>query len=256
MRNSTRRHTAVAKARTRRGEPTFASSERRWLTWILIGWLSVAGFGLAFAMRMMSEPVSSAAREVTVNPVFDAVMARDVERLVAMSDDLDPAWLDAANAGMTPVMQASSFGDVEMVETLLRFGADPNKRGSASRTALQYAAEKNRLRVARALVSAGADVDGADVSGLTPLIMAADRGYTDFGLLMLESGANVNATMKNGWTALLDAGRRGNLTLARELLARGADANARVNGNSPLRLAEQNGHTEVAALVKRAGGTR
>ena len=88
------------------------------------------------------------ASKTDTNPVYEAVVARDVRALVEISDDLDPAWLDEVHHGMTPVMRASSNGDVEMLETLLRAGADPNKRGSAQRTALQYAAEKNHVPVA------------------------------------------------------------------------------------------------------------
>lgn len=45
--------------------------------------------------------------------------------------------------GMTPMYVK---GDVEIIELLFTQGADPNKRGSMERTALQYAAEKNILK--------------------------------------------------------------------------------------------------------------
>ena len=234
-----------------------SAGTRRWFVWIVISWLSMAVLGamLLFRMVMPDLPPGLSLEEAN-NPVFDAVLARDVRALIEISDELEPQWLDEAHNGMTPMMQASSHGDVEMVESLLRAGAGPHKRGAAQRTALQYAAEKNRIQVAVVLLDAGVDIEGADVSGLTPLIMAADRNFTELAILLMDAGANVNALMNVGWTPLLDAARRGNVPLAQELLRRGADVNVLINGNSAVRLAEDNGHPELANLLRAAGGRR
>lgn len=238
---------------------TTSASTLRWFTWIAIGWVATAVFCTLLMLRLnapdfMPVPMPSSGNDP--NPVFEAVLARDVSALVAISDELQPGWLDEVHNGMTPVMQAASFGDIEMLEMLLRSGADPHKRGAGSRTALQYAAEKNRIEVAKALLEAGVDVDGADASGLTPLIMAADRNFTDLAIVLMDAGANINAAMAVGWTPLLDAAHRGNIPLTRELLRRGADVHVLINGNSAVRLAEDNGHHEVAALLREAGGRR
>ena len=182
---------------------------------------------------------------VGTNPVFRAVKGRDVSALRRIADDPDDAWLNAVVAGMTPVMMAASLGDAQMLKELLSLGADPNRRGGLNRTALQYAAEKNRITAARVLLDAGADVDGADPSGLTPLIMAADRGYTELAVVLMDAGANVNARMNVGWTALLDAARRGNLELTKILLQRGAYIDATIKGNTAIDLARRHRHTNV-----------
>ena len=182
---------------------------------------------------------------VGTNPVFRAVKGRDVSALRRIADDLDDAWLNAVVAGMTPVIMAASLGDAQMLKELLSLGADPNRRGGLNRTALQYAAEKNRITAARVLLDAGADVDGADPSGLTPLIMAADRGYTELAVVLMDAGANVNARMNVGWTPLLDAARRGNLELTKILLQRGADIDATIKGKTAIDLARRHRHTNV-----------
>ena len=84
--------------------------------------------------------------------------------------------------------------------------------------------------------------------------MAADRNFTDLAILLMDAGANINATMNVGWTPLLDAAHRGNLRLAKELIRRGADVNALINGNSAVRLAQDNGHPDVARVLREAGG--
>lgn len=55
---------------------------------------------------------------------------------------LDKQELNSVEKGMTPIMLAASKGNVEIIDLLFVHGADPNKRGGAKRTALQYATEK------------------------------------------------------------------------------------------------------------------
>jgi ankyrin repeat protein len=238
-------------------DETANARTRRWFVWIVIGWLSTATLIAMLLFRAVGPdlPPELSVQEGN-NPGFDAVLARDARKLIDISDELEPQWLDEVHRGMTPIIQAASFGDVEMVESLIRAGADSRKRGAAQRTALQYAAEKGHPQPAVVLLDAGVEVDGADVSGLTPLIMAAGRDVTELAFVLMDAGANVNAVMNVGWTPLLDAARRGNLALAKELLRRGADVNTQINNNSAVRLAEDNGHSELAQEFRAAGGRR
>jgi ankyrin repeat protein len=71
--------------------------------------------------------------------------------------------------GMTPIMVAASLGNVEIIDMLFTQGADPNKRGSMERTALQYATEKNHIEAAKRLLAYGADIDARDNGYITPL---------------------------------------------------------------------------------------
>lgn len=165
-------------------------------------------------------------------------------------DLLGESELNADINGMTPVMFASSVGNVSIVELLLKRGADPDKRGSSERTALQYAAEKNHIAVARTLLEFGADIDAYDSSRLTPLIMAADRGYTELGILFIESGADVNIQHVQGWTALIDAARNGNVSLVRRLLLAGADRDLSTsNGWRAIDFARNNKHKKVVKML-------
>ena len=172
---------------------------------------------------------------------------KDIQGIV---EDIDEAALNAVFNGMTPVMTASSVGDARIVELLLNNGANPNKRGSADRTALQYAAEKNHIAVARKLLEFGADIDAYDNTRLTPLIMAADRAYTDLGILLIESGADVNIQHVQGWTALIDAASNGNMKLVRHLLTAGADRESSTSsGWRAIDFARQNKHEEIVVLL-------
>ena len=180
----------------------------------------------------------------------DAIKRRAYEDIQGIVENIDEVSLNAVFNGMTPVMTAASVGDVRIVELLLNNGANPDKRGSADRTALQYAAEKNHIAVARILLEFGADIDAYDNTRLTPLIMAADRGYTDLGIYLIESGADVNIQHEQGWTALIDAASNGNMQLVQHLLTAGADRESSTSsGWRAIDFARQNKHEDVVALL-------
>ena len=123
---------------------------------------------------------------------YQATRLGDLNKMHSIVAQLQSHEINTVTNGMTPIMKASSLGREDIVMFLLQHGADPNKRGSSSRTALQYAAERNRLAVARLLIAHGADINGFDNTHLTPLIMAADRRYHDFAMYLVDAGAFTN----------------------------------------------------------------
>jgi ankyrin repeat protein len=152
--------------------------------------------------------------------------------------------------GMTPIMLAASRGNVEIIDLLFTQGADPNKRGSMQRTALQYAVEKNRIEAAERLLAYGADIDAYDNGRLTPLIMAANRGYTELGLLFIEKGADVNIQHSAGWTALIDATAKNDVKLVEALLRVGADKDLKANnGLKAIDYARQYGFKNLEKIL-------
>jgi uncharacterized protein len=156
--------------------------------------------------------------------------------------------------GMTPIMVAASLGNVEIIDMLFTQGADPNKRGSMERTALQYATEKNHIEAAKRLLAYGADIDAHDNGYITPLIMAANRGYTELGLIYVNKGADVNIQHSQGWTALIDAVIRNDVILVKALLKAGADKEiAGKNGMRAIDFARQYGHKNMVEILDKPG---
>jgi len=81
------------------------------------------------------------------------------------------------------------MGSVEVVELLLRAGADPNKTGwnkgwSTFTFACRQVADIDTIK---ALIRGGADVNKADLQGETPLMAAKRR--PDIQTLLREAGA-------------------------------------------------------------------
>jgi ankyrin repeat protein len=181
---------------------------------------------------------------------YQAVSRGDINQVRQYLNELKPGEINTVIGGMTPVMKAASTGNPELVELLINHGADPDKRGSHQRTALQYAAEKNRLDAAKVLLKHGADINGTDNTRLSPLTMAADRGYHDFAMFLIDKGADVNIQHTQGWTALIDAVRNGDLVLVRRLVEAGADLQLRdQHGRNALDYARNNNHQAVEAYL-------
>jgi ankyrin repeat protein len=146
-----------------------------------------------------------------------------------------------------PLHEAAQAGHVDVVELLLRSGADARVVAAADgRTALSFARVPSG---ARAHLSAGADVNARARDGATPLIALTDHAprpersaYRQrrkpappdamaTARVLLDAGADLHARDGKGFTALQACLRRPGLTtdqvaLAVLLLERGADPDA------------------------------
>jgi len=138
-----------------------------------------------------------------------------------------------ANAGArhppsntTPLHAACRSCNLDMVELLLHYRADPNAKEivhCGGRSPLHIAAAGNFVAIANTLLGSGADHCSQDARGLTPLHTAAQEGHVDAARLMLEKGAEVDRAAKNGTTPLYMASLGGHADVARLLRDWGAD---------------------------------
>ena len=168
------------------------------------------------------------------------------------------ANVDARNdLSQTPLWQASWqtwHGDATATALLLDHGADPTIPDNIGNTPLKQATSAGNLPVIETLLSKGVDAGAANVAGYTPLHTAAERGNTGAAMLLLAHGAVLDVRANDGLTPLHSAAYRGSVELARFLIERGADVNARaVDWYTPVFLAAQEGHTEVVAALAELG---
>ncbi|PNH00147.1 Ankyrin repeat domain-containing protein, partial [Tetrabaena socialis] len=156
--------------------------------------------------------------ERLVDPAFDEVLQRILERrqalerllqqlqeqrLVIFPQEPWPGVMKSyskksANrrAGETALHRASNQGHTEVVEVLLRAGADVAAKSSNGWTALHWASEKGHTEVVAALLRAGADVAAKTNSGFTALHKASIGGHTEVVAALLRAGADVAAKDK------------------------------------------------------------
>lgn len=52
--------------------------------------------------------------------MFAAVLVGDVRASTDIGDEPNPQWINGIHNGLTPVMQAASLGDAQMLQALLR----------------------------------------------------------------------------------------------------------------------------------------
>jgi ankyrin repeat protein len=106
----------------------------------------------------------------------------------------------------TPLMRAAFSGDLELVELLLSYGADPRITSKDGETMVEAAAglgfiqgyskgrsAAERLEVVKRFVELGADVNDADDYGITPLMVAGNMGETKIIQYLVDVGANLGA---------------------------------------------------------------
>ena len=125
----------------------------------------------------------------------------------------------------------------------------------SDRSCLHEAATSGNAMIVRICVEHGARLDGQDIYGRQPLHYAAMNGHTECLQIILTAsplpaGLNVDSIDHDGYSALLYGVIHGRLPCVSLLLEHGAS----VEGNSiqelsPLSLACQHGHTEIAKLL-------
>lgn len=128
----------------------------------------------------------------------------------------------------------------------------PVTQASAS-TPLIEVASKGDIATVQTLLAQGANVNEKDKDGRTALMWAAFNGHTAIVEVLLAKGAEMNAKDNEyGWTALMVAARNGHTATVEALLTQGADVHAKdKDGKTALQLAESEGHTHIAQLLKK-----
>jgi ankyrin repeat protein/mannose-6-phosphate isomerase-like protein (cupin superfamily) len=150
-----------------------------------------------------------------------------------------------------PLYFAALNGSTEVMERLLAAGADANGTVYEGQTMLMTAALSGRPEAVRLLLQRGAKIDAVEpYRGQTALMWAASEGNTDAAAVLLEAGANIGAKSTGGFTPLLFAVRNAHQDTAALLLTRGANANdVAPDGSSALGMAIVNAYYELASML-------
>ena len=138
----------------------------------------------------------------------------DTEKLrAALAGGADPN--ERLGTDNTPALihlsQRTFESRVELMEILLKAGADPDIRDNKNQTVLHHVAASSigldhGTKIIALMVKYKADINAADHHGNTPLHIAGDnclRGYGPKNLqAVLEAGADITRTNKKGQTPL------------------------------------------------------
>lgn len=163
-----------------------------------------------------------------------------------------------------PLEHAARNGDIDLVKTLLRSGADGSAgwRGSCDGgTLLGAGALGGNEGVVAALLEAGSEADinvqlPAHRNGFA-LHVAVARGAEGAARALMVAGADVNGIDEDGRAPLHLAAESGYDRLVGGLLLRGAlPDQADISGDTPLHLAAREGHTRSISVLLMGGANR
>ncbi len=204
---------------------------------------------------------------------------------VAQLLEVEPAFVNAKDEnGLSAVLTAAYYQEPDIARLLVQRGAELNlfescAVGELSRVKawiqqqpglinayapdgfqpLGLAAFFGHADVAEFLLSRGAEVNSPSRNAMRvmPLHSAIANRRIEIVKLLLDHGADVNAAQADDFTPLHEAAQNGMLDVAQRLLERGARVNARVSssGKTPLTLAIEHQHEDVAELLRRHGAT-
>lgn len=151
------------------------------------------------------------------------------------------AFFDAALDGMA-----------DFVESELTLGVPADSENPNKQTALMLAAFNGHNPIIAMLIDYGADVNHADMTNRTALMYSSSGPFPKTVELLIAKGADVNVVDNNEkWTALMFAAAEGQADNVRLLLDAGAETAPKdVDGDTAESFAVQNGHTEVAKIIR------
>jgi hypothetical protein len=159
-------------------------------------------------------------------------------------------------AGMPPIVHGKSalwtaveWDHVEVAQVFIDAGMSVNESGDYGQTMIMRAVD-GKLEMVEALIKAGADVNKPNDYKMAPLAIAAEQGKVDVVQALLKAGANVKARNTYGGTALQVAVLRGYKDLVKILIDAGADV-AR-DRKELIDLAKQQKNPEIEKMIREA----
>ncbi|MDD2599329.1 MAG: ankyrin repeat domain-containing protein [Kiritimatiellae bacterium] len=191
-------------------------------------------------------------RELDASIFYDMVAIDDIEGVRAfIIRGIEINSFD--QTGWPPIMIASKYGAVNVMQLLLEGGANENATNATGATPLQFAAKYGEIKAAELLLKHGALVNlQAAKNKRTALTMAARYNHPELISLLLECGANVDIPDQYDQTALYMAAAGDFVETARILLEHGASPDViAANGLTPRSVAEINGRFNVVKLFTR-----
>jgi len=170
----------------------------------------------------------------------------------------DPTTInELTNKGSTALYLAAQIGLVEVVDLLIKLGADLLIRNSVGWTALHSAAFNGHLECVKLFTEKNpTTINEITNDGDTAVLLAAHNVHVDVVDFLIKSGADLSFREKRlGCTALHSAAAKGHLECAKLLTETDPTTINKItnDGETALYLAAQNGHIKVVDFLTKSG---
>lgn len=182
-----------------------------------------------------------------------------VLRLLGETDILSTINNPDPNFGFTVLIFCCQEGRSNLVDALLKSGANPNQANrKTGTTPLQAAIDGGHLDAVNLLIQSGANINQPTKDGSLPLFLSVALGALDVVMPLFDEykrqGGQIDTPDLNGETLLLTAIKSKNLQLINFLLQQGANIDlANVDGETPLNVAADHGDIEIIQLLINSG---
>ncbi|KAJ5098315.1 hypothetical protein N7532_005316 [Penicillium argentinense] len=174
---------------------------------------------------------------------------------VLLAHNIDVDEVDRMTPGAPSVLgYAIRGGHYDMMQRLIRAGANINSVTLSGQNLLHFAAEGGNVEAVAYLLEKGLDPHAKEDYGTTPLICACRAFHFRLNVnvmkLFLERNVDVDAKDRNERTALSYAADRGFIEGVEVLLHHNADITTTDDmGNTPLILAARKGYASVVLIL-------
>lgn len=156
--------------------------------------------------------------------------------------------------GGSPLSETASLGYIEMVKCLLSKGAELQVPGQ-EKSVLFEAVRSGNGELIQVLLKAGADVHENDLLDGEPLHVATEENSIEIVGFLLAAGADPNAKRNAGETPLHIAAEKDRVEIVKLLLAAGGDPEAKeFYDETPLDIAIRCGATRVRDEIRGFAG--
>ena len=132
--------------------------------------------------------------------LFEACKSGDAAKVRELASNANANARDTNGRRSSPLHFAAGYGRRDVVELLLRLGADVHARDDGGLIPLHNACSFGHAEVVALLLNAGADPNARDGWSYTPLHEAAVKGKADVCILLLQNGAEPTTRNSEGKT--------------------------------------------------------
>ena len=184
-------------------------------------------------------------------PFLQAAMDGNLYALKRLSEEgIDPCREDLE--GRTALLWAAVRNRIELLPVI--FEMSPAKVTDCSarngRTALMEAALRGNLEIVKTLLGKGADCNLIDAEGSTALHLALRKRRGATAMLLIPKTENLDAPNSGGFSPMVIAARNNLTECVEALLSHGADPRSTDrNGKSALYWAQRKRHSEIVQIL-------